>query len=100
VDRRESHRLIYRLVPISAADSGGARQNRARRRRGNAVTRASARKRTRASEGGATSRAGQGHLVGFDQVGWHRQVGPARQVGQVWQERERGLYQFLKQKIE
>jgi hypothetical protein len=39
-------------------------------------------------------------LVGFDQVGWRRQVGPTRQVGQVWQARERGFYQFLKQKIE
>jgi hypothetical protein len=27
---------------------------------------------------GATGRAGRGHLVGFDQVGWRRQVGPAR----------------------
>jgi hypothetical protein len=43
--------LIYRLVTISAADSSGACQNRARRRRGDAVARASARKRTSASEG-------------------------------------------------
>jgi hypothetical protein len=27
--------------------------------------------------GGATGRAGRGHLVGFDQVGWRQQVGPA-----------------------
>jgi hypothetical protein len=40
------------LSTISAADSGGARRNRARRRRGNAVARESTReKTTRASEG-------------------------------------------------
>jgi hypothetical protein len=70
--------LIYRSVTILAADSGGARRNRARRRRGDVVARASARKKTRASEGGSTGRASQGHLVGFDQVGWRRQVGLAR----------------------
>jgi hypothetical protein len=98
-DRQERHRLIYRLVTISAADSGGARRSQARRRRGDAVARASARKRMRASKGGATGRAGQGHLVGFDQVGWRRQVGPARQVGQVWQERE-GFNQIFLKKLE
>jgi hypothetical protein len=51
VDRQERHRLIYRLVTISAADSGGARRNKARRRRDDAVARACARMRTRASEG-------------------------------------------------
>jgi hypothetical protein len=49
--------LIYRLVTISAADSGGARLNRAWRRRGDAVARESARKKTGASESGATGRA-------------------------------------------
>jgi hypothetical protein len=86
--------MIYRLQPISTADSGGARRNRARRRRGDAVARAGERKRTRASEGVAIGRSGRSHLVGFDQVGWRRQVGPARQVGQVWQERERILTRF------
>jgi hypothetical protein len=33
--------------------------------------------------GGAASRSGRSHLVGFDPVGWCRQVRPARQVGQV-----------------
>jgi hypothetical protein len=51
VDRQERHCLIYRLVPISVADSSGAHRNRARRRRGDAVARASTRKRTRASKG-------------------------------------------------
>jgi hypothetical protein len=44
--------LIYRLDTISAADSCGARRNRARRRRGDAVASESTReKTTRASEG-------------------------------------------------
>jgi hypothetical protein len=43
--------LIYRLGTISAADSGGARRNRARQRRGDAVARESARGKIRASEG-------------------------------------------------
>jgi hypothetical protein len=51
-DRRNHRRLIYRLGTISAADSGGARRNRARRRRGDVVARESTRgKTTRASEG-------------------------------------------------
>jgi hypothetical protein len=32
MDRRNRRLLIYRLGTISAADSGGARRNRARRR--------------------------------------------------------------------
>jgi hypothetical protein len=46
-DRQERHREIYRLVPISAANSGGGRHNQARRRQGDAVARAGERKRTR-----------------------------------------------------
>jgi hypothetical protein len=58
-DRQNRRCLIYRLVTTSAADSGGARQNRARRWRGDVAARESARKKTRASEGGATGRADQ-----------------------------------------
>jgi hypothetical protein len=50
-DRQDRRLLIYRLVTISAADSGGARRNRAQRRRGDAIARESARKKTQASEG-------------------------------------------------
>jgi hypothetical protein len=32
------------------------------------------------------------HLVGFDQVGWRRQVGLARQVGQGWQREREGEF--------
>jgi hypothetical protein len=75
------------------ADSGGARENRVRWRRGDVVARASARKETRASEGvrpvGLTeppSRVRPGRLAPTG--------GLARQVGQGWQikgekERER-----------
>jgi hypothetical protein len=42
-DRQNRCRLIYRLSGISAAETDGARQNRARRRRGDAVTRRVAR---------------------------------------------------------
>jgi hypothetical protein len=50
-NRRNRRCLIYRLSIISAADFGGARWNRARRRRGDAVAREGAReKTTRASE--------------------------------------------------
>jgi hypothetical protein len=53
-DRQNHRRLIYRLSIISAADSGGARRNRARRRRGDIVARGSTReKTTRVSEGGS-----------------------------------------------
>jgi hypothetical protein len=38
-DRRNRHRLIYRLGGISVAETEGAHQNQARRRRGDAVTR-------------------------------------------------------------
>jgi hypothetical protein len=48
-DRRNRRRLIYRLGPISAADSGGARRNRARRQQGDAVD--------TSERGGATGRA-------------------------------------------
>jgi hypothetical protein len=50
-DRQERCRGIYRLRPISAADSGGARRNRARRWRGDVVARARAREEEEASEG-------------------------------------------------
>jgi hypothetical protein len=51
MNMRNRRRLIYRMVTISAADSGGARRNRARRRQGDAVARESAgEKTTRASE--------------------------------------------------
>jgi hypothetical protein len=51
-DRQNRHRLIYRLSTISAAETGGARQNRARWRRGDAVARGVTREvETRVSEG-------------------------------------------------
>jgi hypothetical protein len=59
VDRRNHRRLIYRLSSISAADSGGARRNRARRRRGNAVTRGSAREKTTRVSEGESDRSGR-----------------------------------------
>jgi hypothetical protein len=87
-DRRNRRRLIYRLSIISAADSGGAHRNRARWRRGDAVARGGAReKATRVSEGEATGRADRA-AGRVRPVGWRRQVGLARQVGQGWQ-RER-----------
>jgi hypothetical protein len=63
-DREERHRGIYRLRPISVADSSGARRNRARRWRGDTVARARAREEEEASEGGATDRFDRCHLVG------------------------------------
>jgi hypothetical protein len=64
-DRRNRRHLIYRLSIISAADSGGARRNRARRRRGDAVARGSAReKMTRASEGESDRSGGPSHWSG------------------------------------
>jgi hypothetical protein len=50
-DRQECRREIYRLAPISAANSNGGRWNQARLRRGDAVARARARGRREASEG-------------------------------------------------
>jgi hypothetical protein len=88
-DRRNCHRLIYRLITILATKTGEARRNQARRRRGDAVARGGARERaTRVSEGEeATGRADR--AAGRARpVGWRRQVGLARQVGQGWQ-RER-----------
>jgi hypothetical protein len=46
-DRQERRREIYRLAPISAANSGGGRQNQAQRLRGDAVARAGKRKEKR-----------------------------------------------------
>jgi hypothetical protein len=88
-DRQNHRRLIYRLSDISVAEIDGARRNRTRRRRGDVVARGVAReKKTRVSEGeeatGRTDRAASRARL----VGWHRQVGLARQVGQGWQ-RER-----------
>jgi hypothetical protein len=83
------HRLIYRLSVISAAETDGARRNRARRQCGDTVARGVAgEKEMRVSEGeeatGQTDRAaGRARPVGR-----RRQVGLARQVGQGWQ-RER-----------
>jgi hypothetical protein len=54
-DRQERCCKIYRLIPISAANSGGGHQNRARWRRGDAVTRAQARGRREVSEASARS---------------------------------------------
>jgi hypothetical protein len=88
-DRRNRRRLIYRLSDISAAKTNGARRNRARRRRGDTVTRGVAgEKETRVSEREeATDRTDR--AAGRAQpVGWCRQVGLAQQVGQGWQ-RER-----------
>jgi hypothetical protein len=50
-DRQERRRGIYWLRPILVTDFGGARRNRARQRRGDAVTRARAREEEEASEG-------------------------------------------------
>jgi hypothetical protein len=50
-DKQERHREIYRLVPISVANSGGGHQNQARRRQDSAVARAGERKRTRCARG-------------------------------------------------
>jgi hypothetical protein len=50
-DRRERRHRIYRLRPISIADSGGACRNRAWRRWGDAVARAGERKRMRCARG-------------------------------------------------
>jgi hypothetical protein len=70
VDRRNRRRLIYRLSTISAAETGGARQNQARRRRSDAVARGIVReKMTRMSEGG-------------EATGWaDRAAGRVRPVG-------------------
>jgi hypothetical protein len=61
-----------------------------------AAARRCSRQREREGEYDAGERVGcdrlgrPSHLVGFDQVGWRRQVGLAQQVGQGWQrKRER-----------
>jgi hypothetical protein len=78
-DRRNRRRLIYRLSIISAAETGGARRNRARQRRGDAVARGSVReKTTRASEGGKTTGWADRATSRVRPVGWRRQVGLAR----------------------
>jgi hypothetical protein len=62
------------MHPISTANSGGSGLNQGRGGSGDPVARA----RARSGEGGATTgRVGErpSHLVGLDQVGWHRQVG-------------------------
>jgi hypothetical protein len=60
--------LIYRLSTISAAETGGARRNRARWRRGDAVARGVAReKETRVSEGKRRPVGPTEPLVGLDQ---------------------------------
>jgi hypothetical protein len=67
-DRRNRHRLIYRLSTISAVETGGARRNRARRRRGDTVARGVAReKETRVSEGRRRPVGPTEPLVGLDQ---------------------------------
>jgi hypothetical protein len=69
-DRRNRRRLIYRFSIISAAETDGARRNRARRRRGDAVARGvMGEKETRVSEG-------------EEAIGWtDRAAGRARPVG-------------------
>jgi hypothetical protein len=81
-DRQEHRHEIYRLQPISVANSGGGGRNRARRRRGDAVARARARGRREVNAMSAQS-VWPSHLVGFDHAGRRRQVGRARQVGQA-----------------
>jgi hypothetical protein len=67
-DRRNRRRLIYRLSTISAAETGGACRNQARRRRGDAVARGVAReKETRVSEGERRPVGRTEPLVGLDQ---------------------------------
>jgi hypothetical protein len=67
-DRQLRHREIYRMHPISMANSGGGGRNRGRDGSGDPVAGA----RARGGEGGASSgRVGErpSHLVGLDQVG-------------------------------
>jgi hypothetical protein len=49
-DRQVHRRGIYRLRPISAANSGGGRRNRARQQWGDAIARAQAREEEEVSE--------------------------------------------------
>jgi hypothetical protein len=77
VDRRNRHRLIYRLSSISAAKADEARRNRARRRRSDTVARGVTREEwMRVSEGeettGRTDRAtGRVRPVGWpDRWAW------------------------------
>jgi hypothetical protein len=81
--------LIYRLSTISVAETGGARQNRARRRRGDAVARGVAReKETRVSEGKRRPVGPTEPLVGLDQyAGADRWAWPDRWA-RVGRERE------------
>jgi hypothetical protein len=57
-NRRNHCRLIYRLSIISAADSGGARRNQARRRRGDAVAKGARERRRRERASGNGDRSG------------------------------------------
>jgi hypothetical protein len=67
-DRRNRCRLIYRLSTILAAETGGARRNRALRQRGDAVTKGVARREeTRVSEGKRRPVGLTEPLVGLDQ---------------------------------
>jgi hypothetical protein len=67
-DRRNHCHLIYRADTISAVDSGETRQNRARRWRGDAVARGSARGKTVwVSKRGVRPVGLTKPLVGFDQ---------------------------------
>jgi hypothetical protein len=77
LDRQECRCEIYRLWPISAANSGGGGQNRARWQWGDAVARARARGRREVNATSARS-VWPSHLVGFDQAGRFRQEGHAR----------------------
>jgi hypothetical protein len=72
-DRRNRRRLIYRLSNISAAETNGARRNRARRRQGDAVARGVAReKKTRVSEGEEATDQTDRAAGRARPVGWHR----------------------------
>jgi hypothetical protein len=84
LDRQERHHEIYRLRPISAANSGGGGRNRARRRRGDAVARARARGRREVNAMSARS-VWPSHLVGFDHAGQRWQGGPDPTGGPSWQ---------------
>jgi hypothetical protein len=67
-DRRNRHRLIYRLSTISVAETGGARRNQPWRQRGDAVARGVVReKETRMSEGERRPVGRTEPLVGLDQ---------------------------------
>jgi hypothetical protein len=88
LDRQERHREIYRLLPISAANSGRGRRNQAWRRRGDAVARARARGTREVSE--ASGRVGLTEPPGRVRPG-----GPGPTGGPGWQV---GLGRFLTSK--